>query len=162
MYAHTLRSGRIILLDDEDEHYLRHYNINTMKTSHGYTRYVVCTDFVTKKYIGLLHRIILKVTSDNIEVDHINGNGLDCQKDNLRQATVSLNQQNRRIQINNYSGAKGVYYRKDRGYWTARITINNSVIHLGHFFNKKDAIKARLEAEPIYHPYTGHGTEQVS
>ena len=46
---------------------------------------------------------------------------------------------------------KGVYWRKDRNCWVARIFVTKSGkekhIHLGHFDKEKDALKARVTAE---------------
>jgi hypothetical protein len=54
--------------------------------------------------------------------DHINGDGLDNRRANLRPATHAENMRNRRIQRNNTSGFKGVY-RTRNGRWRARITV---------------------------------------
>lgn len=155
---HTLKSGRQILLDEEDLPILRRYKINTMTTRGSYTRYVVCSDPFTRKYISLFHRIILNA-SDDVIIDHENGNGLDCRKENLRIANSSLNQQNRRLtKIENE--VKGLFFRIDRGYWIAKIKVDDKQIHLGSFVNKEDAINTRIEAENKYFLFQGKGTDQ--
>lgn len=158
IYIHKLNTGREIIIDEEDKFILDKFHLNTMQTKHGYTRYVVCKEIGTNKYLGLLHRLILNAPKEVI-VDHENGNGLDCRKDNLRICNYSENQQNRRLTVIE-NEVKGLFYRKDRGYWQARITINDKVICLGSYIRKDDAIKARLEAEKIYfnEKFNGLGT----
>jgi hypothetical protein len=51
----------------------------------------------------------------------------------------------------NKSGVKGVMWFEQRNCWKAYITIAGKTKHLGHFKDKEDAIKARKEAEEIYH-----------
>lgn len=59
----------------------------------------------------------------------------------------------RKINKNNKSGVKGVYWDKSRGKWSASITFKRKNIHLGRFDNKQDAIEARKRAEEKYfHP----------
>lgn len=57
-------------------------------------------------------------------VDHINGNGLDNRRENLRVATVSQNNANKQKTKRNKSGYKGVYPHSTNGTFIAQITIN--------------------------------------
>jgi hypothetical protein len=57
---------------------------------------------------------------------------------------------NRKIDSTNTSGYKGVAWRERDRVWRANITVDSKQIHLGHFKNKEDAIKARKEAEEKY------------
>lgn len=97
-----------------------------------------------------LHRIINN-TPEDMGTDHINRNRLDNRKSNLRTCTPLENAQNKGIATNNTSGTTGVYYRKDRDMWFARIGINDGGIYLGYFKNKQDAIEARYKAEIKYY-----------
>ncbi len=162
MFTYTMNTGRQIFVDDEDKHFLFKYFLNTMITKGGHTRYVVCKDLKTSKHAGMLHRIILNIKDRKILVDHDDGNGLNCTKENLRICNNSENQQNRRLtKVENE--ARGLYFRKDRGYWTARITIDNEIILLGAFHLKEDAILARLKAEEKYFSsFNGIGTTHVN
>ena len=109
-----------------------------------------CYDrYVRNWKIGSLHRFILKCTSENI-VDHINHNVLDNRKNNLRICGVRENSINKCKMSNNTSGITGVYWKKDRNKWGARIVVNGKCIYLGYFVNKEDAIKIRKEAEVKY------------
>lgn len=89
-----------------------------------------------------LHRIIIGNFDSNIQIDHINGNGLDNRKANLRIATSSQNRRNlSRLKSNNTSGFRGV--TKHGNGWRARISAGNGKkITLGTFKNCIDAARA--------------------
>jgi hypothetical protein len=89
----------------------------------------------------------------NKDLDHKNRNSSDNRIDNLREATVLENAQNKSIQKNNASGIVGVSYSPSRELWRSQIWVNKKTIHLGTFKTKEDAIFARKSAEATYHPY---------
>lgn len=111
------------------------------------TYYCVSNDKKWRK----LHRLILGVEDSNIFIDHINHNGLDNRKDNLRICTNQQNICNCVIPKNNISGCKGVYWSKDKGKWTVQVTINNKTKYIGRFDNYDDAVNARKEAARKYY-----------
>lgn len=80
-------------------------------------------------------------------VDHINGDGLNNTIANLRQATRSQNQCNRRVSKNNKSGASGVHPEKRTGKWTAEIFCQKRKFFLGTFSTFEAALSARQQAE---------------
>ena len=84
-------------------------------------------------------------------VDHINHNGLDNRKSNLRICTNQENICNCEIPKNNKSGCKGVYWAKDKNKWTVQVTINNKTIYIGRYTNLEEAIEARKEASKKYY-----------
>ena len=88
-------------------------------------------------------------------VDHINGIRDDNSWKNLRTATKIINCQNAAKPKSNTSGCIGV--RKRDGMWIAKIGVNNKSIHLGTFLDKRDAIKARKQAERKYGFHPNHG-----
>ncbi len=92
-----------------------------------------------------MHRLIMNA-EDGQEVDHINHDGLDNRKDNLRIADRGQNSANRRIAVNNSSGYKGVYWQKERGKWRAHIRKDKKNIHLGYFDSVVKAAIAYDEA----------------
>ena len=99
-----------------------------------------------------MHRFLLKPKA-GFETDHINGDGLDNRRANLRVCTVSQNQANRPPPKNNVSGVKGVSYVKTRtrkAKWLAGIEVNGKAINLGWFRTKESAAKARKIAEEKY------------
>lgn len=80
-------------------------------------------------------------------VDHIDGDCTNDRIENLRQATVSENNRNKKINSKNTSGKVGVTFYKRTGKWRAWIKIDGRTHSLGYFAEKQDAISARIKAE---------------
>jgi len=101
-----------------------------------------------------MHREVLKV-KDNEMIDHINGNGLDNRKENLRLATRSQNMQNSKKRKKTSSKYKGVGWSKKTKKWRARIwTVSGKCIHIGYFVSELDAAKAYDEkAKELFGSY---------
>ena len=104
----------------------------------------------------LMHRQILghepRVTSDEPRttvIDHINRNGLDNRRANLRLATVAQNAWNSKKR-RSCSGYKGVCYDKAKRRWRAAIVHHGRRIHLGYFKDKIPAAKAYDDAAKKY------------
>lgn len=74
-------------------------------------------------------------------VDHRDGDGLNNQRYNLRQATQQQNCQNQRLKITNRSGYKGVYFNRKCAKWVAQIQ-NGKAVSLGLFLSPEDAARA--------------------
>lgn len=91
-----------------------------------------------------MHRVIMDAPKGMV-VDHINGDGLDNRRANLRICTTAENMRNRGLPSNNTSGYKGVFIQKN-GKSNAHIQLNRKLIHLGMFNNPVDAAHAYDEA----------------
>jgi hypothetical protein len=91
-----------------------------------------------------MHRLILNASADEI-VDHINGDGLDNRRANLRICTNAENIRNSPRRCDNNSGFKGVH-RRYNGRWQARIIVNGQRVSLGHFNDEASAAKAYDDA----------------
>jgi hypothetical protein len=87
----------------------------------------------------LLHRIILDAPKGT-DVDHINGNGLDNRRCNLRLATRSQNHANRFKKPGTTSRFKGVRFERNR--WHAQIRVQYKKTYLGSFRDEIDAALA--------------------
>ena len=103
-------------------------------------------DFVTFYNWSMEHGYNDNLTIERIDVD---GNYCIC-KDNLKWIPLSEQPRNTRIQRNNKSGVKGVYFEKQTGKWRAYITSNRVSIKLGRFNTIEDAIEARRQGEIEY------------
>lgn len=73
------------------------------------------------------------------EVDHINTTEDDNRWENLREATKSQNQHNRRKNKNGSSQYKGVHFHGVTGKWGAAIQLDGERRHLGLFEREEDA-----------------------
>jgi hypothetical protein len=82
-----------------------------------------------------MHRLIMECRPGE-QVDHRNGDGLDCRRKNLRPTTHARNQMNRRVVLS-ASGFKGVTHRAGR--WRAYITVEGQFRSLGTFATPKEA-----------------------
>ncbi len=77
-------------------------------------------------------------------VDHINGNGLDNRRANLRLATFAQNARNHRLFKNNSTGFRGVHLQKQSGRFVAYI--GNPPKYLGIYTDALTAAKAYNDA----------------
>jgi len=57
------------------------------------------------------------------------------------------------LQLNNTSGFRGVFWRKNRKKWKAIIYLNSRQKHLGHFDTAEEASEAYLKAKRELHPF---------
>ena len=88
-----------------------------------------------------LHREIIGAPT-GMFVDHINHNGLDNRKANLRLATRLQNARNRpKTNKATSSQYKGVSYRRANGKWSATIFTDGRNVHLGYFETEIEAAK---------------------
>jgi hypothetical protein len=107
-----------------------------------------------KKKMILLHRFLLD-DPNGFLIDHKNNDTLDNRRNNLRFATNSENQQNRKsAQRDNKSGVRGVYWNKHAKSWHARIKLNGKCISVGYFKEITDAENAVTQARKQNMPYS--------
>jgi hypothetical protein len=89
----------------------------------------------------LLHRFLMRLRADDKrDVDHINGNTLDCRRGNMRIVDHQVNCQNR--SGDSETGIRGV--RGKNGRWVAEITVAGQRKHLGTFDAQYPAAMAVL------------------
>ena len=135
-----LSQGKFAIVDDADFDWLSQWKWSY--NAHKRTDYAVRaigrhTDQVTI----YMHRIIANPPSGK-ETDHINGNGLDNRRCNLRACTRSQNHMNRRKQANCSSQYKGVSWDKARQKWWVQISKCHGGIHrIGRFDDEEKAAR---------------------
>jgi len=98
----------------------------------------------------LLSRLVLDADKNTL-VDHINGNPLDCRRDNLRLADACENAFNTALVSNNTSGYKGVYFHKASGRFHASIRAYGVRIFLGYYDDIEEAAGAYDRAARFFH-----------
>lgn len=91
------------------------------------------------------------------QVDHIDGDGTNNRKVNLRKVNNQENNKNMPMSSRNTSGVTGVYWNKAVQKWQVSICVDGKNIHSGLFINKKEAIAKRKELEIEHGYHKNHG-----
>jgi hypothetical protein len=133
-----LTQGKTAICDDEDyDRLIKHgWVYQPGRFGEEYAR--AC---IKQKGI-LMHRFILNPPK-YMEIDHVNGNGLDNRKCNIRICTHAENMRNRKNQSNNTSGHKGVHWDKQKNKWLVYAGKNNKRYYGGTYENIVDACSAQ-------------------
>lgn len=140
-----LTQGYVALVDDEDYEMANFFSWHIMKRkTNMYAGAQACRTNGKNKMITL-HSIILPNIQVGNEIDHIDGNGLNCQKSNLRIVTHIQNMQNKKHIYNKTSKYKGVCKAKGEKKYRCQIGINKKVVYIGKFDNAKEAALAYNE-----------------
>lgn len=142
-----LTQGKFAQIDDEDFEELNKHKWYAKKDKN--TFYATRNKYVNEKQtLVYMHRIIINTHKGQL-CDHIDGNGLNNQKTNLRIATKRENGRNRiHANSNNKLKIKGIHWDKENKKFRAVIRTNNKPVYLGRFFCLEKAKRARQEAEP--------------
>jgi hypothetical protein len=148
-----LTHGLVALVDDEDYKYLNQWNWHASRTKYTfYARRNLKSGEVhsTKR----MHREIFEHISGELGhliIDHINGDGLDNRRSNLRIADHRKNEWNSRkkpAKVNKHHPYKGITFA--RGHWCAQIKVGDRHIHCGYYPTPGEAAAAYDEAAVKY------------
>ena len=148
-----LTQGKYAIVDPEDYERLNKYKWYVSKGGSTFYAARCLWDPVNKKKHTIkMHREILKPPHPLV-VDHINRNGLDNRKANLRPATKSQNTINRPCikQKGAHSKYLGVTWQKSNKKWQAQIRANGKHRVIGYFEDETEAAKAYDRAAKLYH-----------
>lgn len=139
-----LSQGKVAFVDDEDY---------TLVTQHQWRHLNRGSGYAIAKASGkpiYMHRLVTHAPQ-GMEVDHINGNGLDNQKSNLRVCAQAENLKHQRRARNNTSGYKGVTWDASQGKWFVEIMSDRRRYYIGRFTSVTDAARAYDAAARQYH-----------
>lgn len=125
------------VIDTADWNVLKHYRWSCLGAKSNRTLYAVTNQ---KGKLSLLHRLL--EGRAGLEVDHIDGLGLNNRRANLRACTRAENRANQQRPVNNVSGFKGVFRDKRQRVWIAQIQHKRKVRKLGSFNSKEEAALA--------------------
>ena len=129
-----LTQGKVALVDDEDyDELIKH---RWCASKHGSRWYALTA---INHHLVYLHRFILP---NKHEIDHINGDGLDNRKVNLRSCNRSQNNANRHKTIPHSSQFKGVTWDRQYLKWAAQISKGEKHIMIGRFASEMEAAQA--------------------
>lgn len=150
----ALSMGKVAIVDSEDFELLSREKWFANRGARNLTWYAVCSAYkhrASGRYRTLLkmHRVVLGISDPKVQIDHVNGDGLDNRKANLRIATHTENQQNRGAYSNNTSGYKGVAFARKCSKWQASISISGKDKFLGYFASAAEAHRAYCSAAAV-------------
>ena len=144
-----LTKGYVAIIDAEDVRKVHAWDWSARVKGHTvYAQRVFRRDGKSK--MVLLHHQLMGIP-DGGHIDHINHNGLDNRRSNLRFATESQNQQNRRVSSRSRLGLKGVYFDAKRGKYVAAIQKDKRKQTLGLFETAEEAKVAYDKAAYTLH-----------
>lgn len=137
-----LPCGEECLIDKDDVDIVSLLHWKKYKNPLNKTAYAHCIIPIINEgsKVIYLHRLILNLKK-GVHADHIDGNGLDNRKINLRSCSHAQNMRNSRRGKSN-SGIKGVNFHNTTGKWRARIMLNRKEYSLGYFKTKEEAVNA--------------------
>ena len=135
-----LSKDKFALVDAEDFDRLNKFKWHVSKSSRTFYASRNKSRKTCRKEM-YMHRLIINVTP-GMFVDHIDHNGLNNRRSNLRLCTPQQNARNHRPQLRRSSKYKGVSWRKDGKVFRALIWYNKKSVHLGYFKSEIDAAKA--------------------
>ena len=132
------------MIDDADE---RLAGYTWRMTNNGYAIRAEKRKGKTRRY--LLHREVLGLDRGDPNVDHINGEKLDCRRSNLRLCPNGQTENLRNARKRRANGGKpcssrfkGVSLDRRYGAWKAYITVGGATRHIGMFATEADAARA--------------------
>lgn len=158
-----LSQGKRAKVSLEDYEYLKGYRWFAQKASgvraheiwYGYTNI-----YIKKSLLRVaMHRAVLArkledpvfFVDTNRHVDHLNLDGLDNTRENLRACTTRENQMHKRIQRNNTSGFKGVGFDNRTEKYFVRFTVANRTRVFGGYFRTAEEAARRYNEMAVQH-----------
>jgi HNH endonuclease len=142
-----LTKGQNALVDAEDYEFLTRWNwfAHWSKCVRGY----YAARDIEGKYVSM-HTVIMQ-TGPGEEVDHIDGNGLNNRRYNLRKCFHAQNAKNKKRKPGRYLG---VHWRKDVQKWAGEVMADGKRVFVGYFYSAEECAHARDEiAKQLHGPF---------
>jgi len=132
----SLGKGRFAKVDPSDADWLNHWR---WFYGQGYARRM--DQRGGRNRVVYMHRAILDAKADD-EVDHINGDGLDNCRCNLRICAHSENMQNQKVRSDSVTGFRGVSVCSYTSRYRVCIWKDGHRFHIGRFDSPEEAARA--------------------
>lgn len=145
-----LTRGHVALVDDEDFEALSQFKWGARRKDHLVYAVRKVRAGPYRQRDVLMHREILAAPRGT-DVDHINGNGCDNRRANLRAATREQNARNSRARTDGTSRFRGVSWYRPLERWRAALRGGGKTIHVGYFHNEEEAARAYDDAARQHH-----------
>lgn len=138
-----LTQGKHSLVDDNMFEYLNQFKWYAGKRGNNFYAF---RNYDSRNIRSmLLHHLVIGFPLHGKEVDHINCNGLDNRRCNLRIVHRRMNQANRKEKSKATSKYLGVSWHTQSRKWVASIMFKKKDYYLGEFKNEKDASIAYMD-----------------
>lgn len=133
----SLTRGLVAIVDFDDYERCAQHRWSA-RTDHNWTNYAQrwCGE---KKGSQSMHQFVMGKAPHGMEIDHIDHNGLNNRKNNLRFVTHRQNKQNKKTGSSAYPGVS--WHKRDKR-WQAHIRIDGKFTHLGTYLLEVDAFNA--------------------
>jgi hypothetical protein len=147
-----LSQGKFAMVDDIDyDNVMRFKWYASIDNKTFYARRNFRIPGTKKQKHESMHKFILGSDPLGRMIDHIDGDGLNNQRCNLRFATKAENCRNARPASGKYSRYKGVCFNRLEGKYVSAIMVNRRSIFLGYFDSEVSAALAYNDAAILYH-----------
>lgn len=146
-----LTRGLCATVDDEDYHFLMQWKWHAYRGHDGTVYAHRNSEPVNGKRSHIMMHRVINDTPPGMDTDHVNGDGLDNRRANLRTASRAQNMWNRRPNKEGSSPFKGVYWHVQHGKWAASIQVNKKRKHIGLFATQEEAADAYRARAAIEH-----------
>lgn len=130
-----LTRNQVALIDDEDFDLINQhkwFSVSPRQKNYRHTWYAACK--IQGRHVTM-HNLLLNPPKGSV-ADHIDHNGLNNRRTNIRISTTRENSWNTNKHKNCTSKFKGVSWNKEKSKWQARICINGRETHLGWFHDE--------------------------
>lgn len=146
----TLTQGYEAHIDAADAHLVEAFNWCVLIHPRRNAIYAARATRIPKKQMFLLHRVLTEAP-ENLQVDHMDGNGLNNRRSNLRLCSRLQNQISKGPRSDNRSGLKGVSWCSKAKKWQSEIMLHGKRKWLGYFAAPEDAHAAYADAAHELH-----------